>query len=161
MKDSVSFPWHFRVQTADVQFGLLDDWDISAEGKVYACADERMRDCNGDEIARVIEGFLWVHLTQTRVSLQKGFATLERVFSVRHLSALQNPPGPAIGGFVFVMSHGDALERHHYFSVNQQSENGDTGWQWSRASIRPNRRMPRPKYWPTSATPRWCGHEII
>jgi len=25
----------------------------------------------------VVEGFMWVHLTQTRVSLQKGFATLE------------------------------------------------------------------------------------
>lgn len=58
--------------------------------------------------------------------------SLERIFPVRHLSALQDPLDQAIGGFVFVMSHWDGLERYHNYSVNHRSENGDTGWQSSR-----------------------------
>jgi hypothetical protein len=76
MRDSI-FLWQFGVQTAEVPFGLLDDWDIPPGGQVYACADERLRDYGGDEVTRVVEGFMWVHLLPTRVSLQKGFATLQ------------------------------------------------------------------------------------
>lgn len=76
MKDLI-FPWQFRVQTAEVPLGLLDDWDIPPEGKVYACADERLRDYDGDEVTRVVEGFMWVHLLPTKMSLQKGFTTLQ------------------------------------------------------------------------------------
>jgi hypothetical protein len=71
------FPWQMAVQTSEVLPGLLDDWDIPAEGKVYACVDERVRDYNGVDSARVIEGFMWVHLLYTRISLQKGFPTLQ------------------------------------------------------------------------------------
>jgi hypothetical protein len=76
MRDS-NFPWQFRVQTAEVPLGLLDDWAIPPGGKVYACADERLRDYGGDEVTRVVEGYMWVHLLPTRLSLQKGFATLQ------------------------------------------------------------------------------------
>jgi hypothetical protein len=78
VKDLIFFPWQLGVQTADVPFGLLDVWDIPAEGKVHACADERIQDCNGgDEITCVVQGFMWVHLLPTQISLQKGFPTLQ------------------------------------------------------------------------------------
>ena len=76
MKDLISFPWQMMIRTIEVLPGDFD-WDITAEGKVYACADERMRDCDGDEITRVVEGFMWVHLLHTRISIQKGFPTLK------------------------------------------------------------------------------------
>jgi hypothetical protein len=65
------------VQTSDVLPGLLDDWDIPNEGQVYACEEVRFQSINDGEIARIIEGYMWVHLERTRVSLQKGFATQE------------------------------------------------------------------------------------
>jgi hypothetical protein len=77
LTDLIYFPWQMVVQTSEVPPGLPHGWDIPAEGKVYACVDERMRDYNGDEITRAVEGFMWVHVTQTRLSLQKGFSTLE------------------------------------------------------------------------------------
>jgi hypothetical protein len=36
-----------------------------------------LRDYDGDEVTRVVEGFMWVHLLPTRISLQKGFTTLQ------------------------------------------------------------------------------------
>jgi len=69
--------WQMTVQTSDVLPGLLDDWDIPTEGQVYAREEVRFQNINDGEIARVIEGYMWVHLERTRVSLQKGFATLE------------------------------------------------------------------------------------
>jgi hypothetical protein len=64
------------VQTSDVLPGLPDDWNIPNEGQIYACEDVRFQSINEGEIARAIEGYMWVHLERTTVSLQKGFATL-------------------------------------------------------------------------------------
>jgi hypothetical protein len=74
---SLRFPWQMTVQTTEVLPGLLDDWDIPNEGQIYACEDVRFQSINDGEIVQMIEGYMWVHLERTRVSLQKGFATLK------------------------------------------------------------------------------------
>jgi hypothetical protein len=81
MKGTLRFPWQMAVQTSDVLPGLLDDWDIPSEGKVYACENARIQcgDYDGAAAVEVTDGFMWVHLagTRDRISTQKGFETLE------------------------------------------------------------------------------------
>jgi hypothetical protein len=97
VKDSISFPGQMMIQTSELPPGLLEDWDIPLQGKVYACADERLRDYDGDKVTRVVEGYMWVHLRPTKMSLQKGFATLQSAVAAaieraRLFGALFVPP---------------------------------------------------------------------
>ena len=41
MKEALNFPWQVAVQTSEVQTGMLDEWDIPPERKVYACENAR------------------------------------------------------------------------------------------------------------------------
>jgi hypothetical protein len=81
MKETLRFPWQVAVQTSEVLPGLLDEWDIPPEGKVYACENARIQcgDYDGAAAVKVTDGFMWVHLagTRDRISIQKGFDTLE------------------------------------------------------------------------------------
>jgi hypothetical protein len=51
---------------------------------------------------------------------------LHEVLNVAFRAIITNPPAEAIGGTVFVMDHG------RFWSVNHQSNGGDSGWQSER-----------------------------
>ena len=61
------------VQTCPLFPGQLDDWDIPTEGQTYACEHVVIRSDGRTER----RGFMWVHLTQSSMSIRGGFATLE------------------------------------------------------------------------------------
>ena len=71
----------YPIQTSDVLPELLDDWDIPPQGQVSASENVQIvcGDYDGDGAKSVSDGFAWVHIagTRDRISVQKGFQTLE------------------------------------------------------------------------------------
>jgi hypothetical protein len=61
------------VQTCPVDPDLLHDWAIPPEGQIYATEHNLTR--SDGRTSR--DGFMWVHLTITSISIKGGFRTLE------------------------------------------------------------------------------------